>query len=137
MTNGNVISLPLTNAAVAVNNRLFTTTLDFGPGIFTGTNYWLDIGVRTNGNIGAFTLLFPRQPVLPVPYAIFANSIASNLLGTLAATRVERHIAGEARLPVSPTTVSFTDGANLFSAELLMELLTELSTATARTRDQS
>ena len=31
VTNGNAISQPLTNAAVAVNNGLFTTTLDFGP----------------------------------------------------------------------------------------------------------
>jgi hypothetical protein len=71
----------LTNTAVAVNNGLFTTTLDFGSGIFNGTNYWLDISVRTNGN-SAFTGLLPRQPLTPAPYAVFANT-ASNLSGTL------------------------------------------------------
>ena len=113
VTNGNAINLPLTNAAVAVNNGLFTTTLDFGPGIFTGTNYWLDIGVRTNGNPGTFTLLSPRQPVLPVPYAIFANS-ASNLLGTLAATQLSGTLPASAFTGYT-NTVSFTNGANLFS----------------------
>ena len=65
----------LTNAAVPVNNGLFTTTLDFGGGIFTGTNFWLDISVRTNGN-GAFNTLAPRQPVTPAPYAITAANLA-------------------------------------------------------------
>jgi len=78
-TNGNAIGLPQTNLATSVASGVFTTTIDFGPA-FTGTNYWLSIGVRTNGNTGTFTLLFPRQPLLPVPYAIFANT-ASNLLG--------------------------------------------------------
>jgi Chaperone of endosialidase len=64
----------LTNAAVSVNNGLFTTTLDFGAGVFTGTNYWLDISVRTNGN-GTFAELSPRQPVTPTPYAVFANNV--------------------------------------------------------------
>ena len=36
-----------------VANGLFTTTLDFGPGVFTGSNYWLDIAVRTNGASGS------------------------------------------------------------------------------------
>lgn len=66
----------LTNAAVPVNNGLFTASLDFGSGVFVGTNYWMEIGVRTNG-IGAFTTLAPRQPITPVPYAITAENLAS------------------------------------------------------------
>jgi hypothetical protein len=65
----------LTNAAVSVNNGLFTTTLDFGGGVFTGSNFWLDISVRTNGS-GAFTDLSPRQPITPTPYAITAEYLA-------------------------------------------------------------
>jgi trimeric autotransporter adhesin len=76
---GNAIAGPLTNNAIAVNNGLFTTTLDFGGGVFTGTNLWLDIFVQTNGAT-AFTELSPRQPVTPVPYAITAES-ANNLPG--------------------------------------------------------
>ena len=113
VTNGNAIGFPLTNSAVAVNNGLFATTLDFGAGIFTGTNYWLQIGVQTNGLTNAFTSLIPRQPVLPVPYAIFANS-ASNLLGTLAATQLNGTLPSSAFAGYT-NTVSLTNSANLFS----------------------
>ena len=44
--NGNRLGSPLTNSAVTVNNGLFTTTLDFGPGVFNGSSCWLGIGVR-------------------------------------------------------------------------------------------
>jgi hypothetical protein len=77
---------PLTNLATTVNNGLFNVTLDFGPNVFTGSNFWLEIGVRTNGE-NNFSTLSPRQPILPAPYAIMAAS-ASNLLGTLPATRL-------------------------------------------------
>jgi hypothetical protein len=113
VTNGNAITVPLTNSATAVNNGLFTTTLDFGAGIFTGTNYWLQIGVQTNGLTNAFITLFPRQPVLPVPYAIFANT-ASNLLGTLAATQLSGTLPPSAFAGYT-NTVALTNGANLFS----------------------
>ena len=70
-----------TNLNTDVTNGLFAATLDFGPGVFAGANVWLELGVRTNGGAG-FTTLAPRQPILPVPYAIMASS-ASNLLGNL------------------------------------------------------
>jgi hypothetical protein len=73
---GNPVGPILTNSNVAVNNGLFTVTLDFGGGIFTGTNYWLDISVRTNGG-GAFTELSPRQTLTPTPYAISAGNLPS------------------------------------------------------------
>jgi hypothetical protein len=73
----------LTNAATAVSNGLFTVLLDFGAGIFTGANYWLDIAVRTNGG-GAFMELTPRQPLTPTPYAIYAEGVtATGVSGTL------------------------------------------------------
>jgi trimeric autotransporter adhesin len=82
----NQFGLPLglvrTNTAVPVSNGLFTTILDFGGGIFTGTNLWLDISVRTNGN-GTFTELTPRQPVTPAPYAITAGNLAGVLENNL------------------------------------------------------
>lgn len=83
---GAVIAGPITNAAVTVNQGLFVAQLDFGPGVFTGPDLWLEIGVRTNGGSN-FTELTPRQFLSPVPYAIFAGS-ASNLLGTLPATQL-------------------------------------------------
>ena len=72
---------PLTNTAVGVSNGLFAVTLDFGSGVFTGVNYWLELGVRSNSG-GSFTILTPRQQLLPTPYAIFANT-SSNLSGTV------------------------------------------------------
>ncbi len=103
---GTVISTPVTNSATAVANGLFTVTLDFGPAVFAGSNYWLQIGVRTNGSAASFTVLSPRQPVLPVPYAIFANS-ASNLLGTLAASAFVGYT----------NTVALTNSANVFGGD--------------------
>lgn len=73
---GNPVGPTLTNANVTVTDGLFTTILDYGSGIFTGTNYWLEISVRTNGN-GAFTGLGPRQAITPTPYAITAGSVAN------------------------------------------------------------
>ncbi len=103
-TNGNVIGGPVINTNVPVSNGLFTTTIHFGAGVFTGPSRWLGIAVRTNGT-GPFTPLFPFQPVQPVPYAIFANS-ASNLVGILPADL----LAGG-----STNMVALTNGANLFS----------------------
>jgi photosystem II stability/assembly factor-like uncharacterized protein len=111
---GTRIAGPLTNSPTVVSNGLFTVTnLDFGPGVFTGPPRWLDIGVRTNGSAGAFTSLSPRQPLLPAPYAIFANG-ASNLLGTLPASQLAGTLPASAFVGYT-NTVSFTNPANLFS----------------------
>lgn len=75
-TNGNAVSGVLTNAATPVTNGLFTVTLDFGSGVFTGAARWLDIAVRTNGS-GAFTGLTPRPALTPVPYSLFASNTAT------------------------------------------------------------
>jgi hypothetical protein len=67
---------PVTNRAIAVSNGLFTTAVDFGPGVLTGggTN-WLEVAVRTNGSSG-FSTLTPRQQLTPTPYAITAENLA-------------------------------------------------------------
>jgi hypothetical protein len=80
-SNGAAFIGPVTNSATVVSNGLFTTAIDFGAGVFTGTNYWLEIGVRTNGG-GAFTTLAPRQAVTPTPYAIFARTSATVASGS-------------------------------------------------------
>lgn len=75
-TGGGATSGPLTQNAIVVSNGLFTVALDFGAGVFNGASYWLEIGVRTNG-ASTFAMLAPRQPLTPVPYAIFAESVGS------------------------------------------------------------
>jgi hypothetical protein len=85
-TGGVAIAGPVTNNAVGVTDGLFTTTVDFGAGVFTGATNWLQIGVATNG-ISSFTTLTPRQQVTPTPYAIYAES-AANLSGTLSASQL-------------------------------------------------
>ena len=108
---GTAVAGPFTNSALVVNSGLFTTTLDFGSGIFRGTNYWLQIAVRTNG-AATFTNLTPRQPLLPVPYAIFANS-ASNLLGSLASTQLSGTLPASAFTGYT-NTVTLTNSENYF-----------------------
>jgi hypothetical protein len=79
LTNGNIVAGPLTNSAIGVSNGLFAVLLDFGPGVFTGANRWLEIGVSASG-ANAFVTLAPRQQILAAPYALMAAS-ASNLVG--------------------------------------------------------
>jgi len=119
---GILIAGPVTNAAVAVSNGLFAVTLDFGAGVFTGPDRWLELAVRTNG-AGVFTTLMPRQLIAPTPYAIMANS-ASNLLGTLPTAKLTGTFpAGllSGVLPASNFTgtygnpVAFNNGADTFS----------------------
>jgi hypothetical protein len=112
VTNGDAVSGVLTNAATPVSNGLFSVTLDFGEGVFTGLGRWLEVDVRTNGG-GAFAALVPRQTLLPVPYTVMANT-ASNLLGTLPAAQ----LCGT--LPASVLSgcsgpVTLTNGGNSFN----------------------
>jgi hypothetical protein len=65
----------VTELAVGVTNGLFTTTIDFGAGVFTGASLWLDISARTAGS-GAFSELGPRQAITPTPYAITAENLS-------------------------------------------------------------
>jgi hypothetical protein len=117
VTNGSMVSSWVTNSALPVSNGLFTATLNFGPGIFNGTangsNDWLEIGVRTVGG-GGFMELTPRQPILPVPYALFATS-ASNLLGSLAATQLVGSLGSTGLSGTYSNTVSFVNGTNTFT----------------------
>jgi hypothetical protein len=102
----------LTNGIPAANG-LFCTTIDFGAGPFNGSNYWLEVDVRTNG-AGGYTVLNPLQAVTPTPYAVFANT-ASNLSGTLSAGQLSGAL-GSANLSGSyANAVTFNNSANSFS----------------------
>lgn len=72
----------------AVSGGLFTVSLDFGAGPFTGSGRWLEIGVRPGASTAAYTVLSPRQALTPTPYAlalpglwISQNGLFPNIIG--------------------------------------------------------
>ena len=77
-TGGNQVGGDVTKDEVSVTDGLFTVLLDFGSGAFAGESRWLDIGVRPGADVGAFTLLSPRQAITPSPYTIFATKAAGD-----------------------------------------------------------
>jgi hypothetical protein len=87
---GNTILATVLTNAVGVTNGLFMNAIDFGPGWFNGSNYWLEVDVRTN-NAVTYTVLSPFQPFTPTPYAVFATT-ASNLSGTLPAGQLSGQV---------------------------------------------
>ena len=107
LTSGSVVAGPITNAATGVTNGLFAMTLDFSNGVFTGPARWLEIAARTNG-AASFITLSPRQPVLPTPYAVMANS-ASNLLGNVPSVQ----LSGTVALTQLPTAVVTNNASGL------------------------
>lgn len=70
-------SVTETKEDVAVTQGLFTTSLNFGATAFNGDARWLEIAVRPGNSTGTFTVLSPRQPISPTPYALFAKRTGS------------------------------------------------------------
>lgn len=115
VTGGNQIAGPFAVNGAVVSNGLFLVAVDFG-GVFTGTNYWLDVGVRTNGS-GNFISLTPRQPITPSPYAVYAPT-AGTITGTVRAGQIAGLLADSqlsANIPRLNGNPVFT-GAALFSS---------------------
>ena len=107
VTDGIQLGPTMTNS-VGVTNGLFTSTLDFGPGIFTGEARWLEMGVRANGSATNFTTLTPRLGLAPAPYALHAAS-ASNVLGMVSDAQLSPNVA---RLDTSPNFVGTVGAAD-------------------------
>ena len=57
-----------------VDDGFFTVQLDVDSDIFTGHARWVEIGVRDGALSGPYTTLTPRQELLPVPYAMYAQA---------------------------------------------------------------
>jgi hypothetical protein len=69
---------------VAVIDGLFTLQLDFGSGVYSGGDRWLEISARADvgdaceANTGTYTTLSPLQKITPSPqaqYAVEAGSV--------------------------------------------------------------
>jgi hypothetical protein len=76
LSGGILVSGPISNAAT-VSNGLFATNLDFGPTSFNGDARYIEIATRQSGG-GLYTTLFPRQPIAPAPYALYALKAKGN-----------------------------------------------------------
>ena len=112
--NGGVAGGAVTNAATSVSNGLFTATLDFGAGVFSGAARWLEIGVRTNGSVSDFTALAPRQSLTATPYAVRAVN-ATSFSGPVSDAQLTANVA---RLNGNQTfsgTVNFSSASNSFA----------------------
>ena len=62
---GNQVGADYPVAGAVVSDGLFTTSVDFGAGVFDGPPRWLEIEVNAE-------VLSPRQPVTSTPYALRA-----------------------------------------------------------------
>ena len=63
-----------------VINGYFTSQLDFGrgdPNVFNADARWLEIAVRPGGanKPNGYTILLPRQEIMPVPYCLLSRGI--------------------------------------------------------------
>jgi len=72
MASGTQVGPTLSVNNVSITNGLFTVTLDFGTGIFTGDARWLQVAVRSPAGSGSYTQLTPWQELTPSPYALNA-----------------------------------------------------------------
>ncbi len=101
-TGGAQVGSIVTKDDVAVANGLFSVELDFGANAFRGDARWLEIAVRPGSSTGAYTVLSPRQPVSPTPYALYAAT-AGNLAVPLA---ISGSSAGAPATPEGLVTVN-------------------------------
>jgi hypothetical protein len=100
----------VTNANVAVSNGVFITSVDFGPGFFDGTDYWLELGVRPGGTSVDFNILDPRQPITRTPYAFWASQAAEATSAQTAAAVAAGAISRDGLANGAVTTEKIFDG---------------------------
>jgi sulfatase modifying factor 1 len=120
-TGGQPSTAPVTNPTVAVANGVFTTTVDFGANVFSGTNCWLEISVRPSGLPGEFVTLSPRQSLTPAPYAIYTLK-AESLSGPLPDSQLSTNVA---RLDANQTfrgAVSFNGPVSIGTSNVAANL---------------
>ena len=85
-TNGTQIGPTLNLVNRQVTDGIFTLTLNFGPGVFTGQFRFLEISLKPSGSSDPPTVLSPRQLVVSAPYAIKSlGSISADSLSVACA----------------------------------------------------
>jgi hypothetical protein len=73
-TGGTQTGSPVAKEDLSVADGYFTTTLDFGSGVFTGDARWLQIAVRPGAETGAYTTITPRLELTPTPYTLYSST---------------------------------------------------------------
>ncbi|RLC62650.1 MAG: hypothetical protein DRI80_05880 [Chloroflexota bacterium] len=112
-SDGNPVGSTVAQEDVAVSEGLFTVQLDFGTDAFTGEARWLEIGVRP-GSGGTYTILSPRQPLTPAPYALGLRPgavIAGDLGVNEAALTLDHAVGGGLRVKSAGGTAVYVDSA--------------------------
>src|ERR1041384_7723685 len=107
---GNQVSFTLQVSPLTVSTGLFTASLTFGGSAFGGGSRWLEISVRRSGTSNSFSVLSPRQPLTPTPYAMFAGNAGNSerLGGGTAAAFVAKNgdtMTGALNLPTNGLAV--------------------------------
>jgi hypothetical protein len=97
---------------VSVTRGLVTLTMDFGPDVFTGTNRWLEISVRTNGG-ASLEVLSPRQQVSATPYALTAGKLA----GAMPASQLTGALVSEQLVGTYSQRVTLDNAGNAFAGD--------------------
>ena len=97
-------------APVTVSGGLFTVPLDFGTGIFTCPDRWLQIESRVYGG-PTYSLITPRQHLTPTPYAIMADSVC-------AAPGAVQDVSLSANVALLNRSPQIFTGANSFSGKV-------------------
>jgi len=69
---GTQIGVQVDHLNMPIVDGKITAALDFGFGVFDGTDRWIEIDLRCPAGNGNYTTLSPRQRVQPTPYAMFA-----------------------------------------------------------------
>ena len=106
----------LTNPAVQVAAGIFTVTLDFSGGSFSGADRFLEIGVRPAGSPNAYTILSPRQQITSSPYAIQTLN-AARLGGVDASNFIRANTNGDVGIG-APTPTAKLDVSGIIQSKL-------------------
>jgi trimeric autotransporter adhesin len=108
-TGGTALGGGAIERTVSVSSGVFTAQLDFGTPVFDGQDRYLEIGVLcpSNGGNGPYTLLSPRSPITPTPYAMHSinanelvalrvqyNATSPNLIGGFSGNSVGATVVG-------------------------------------------
>ncbi|MBI2767053.1 MAG: hypothetical protein HYX53_14235 [Chloroflexi bacterium] len=104
---------------VTVTNGIFNVVLTFSATAFNGDARWLEIAVRAGSGTGTagFTVLSPRQPVSPAPYALFAKAAKAVTL-PFAATAADAGAILDISNTGAGTAAKFTAGTGLAALEV-------------------